>query len=138
MEVIISAKQFEIDEALKAQAEAQAEKLSDSYRSHKLTSIRFRFQLQRNWQIADALLHGKNLSLHASARTNDMRVSLSNVVDKIDKQMRRYLERIQDQATKAGPADKHKLWTSDELIEDGDNEDWGDDPIPTEDSLTDN
>lgn len=123
MEVIISAKHIETDEALKAQAEELADKLSESYKNQKLTSIRFLFSLERNWQIADALLNGKHLTLHATARTNDLRISLANVIDKLDKQLRRYLERIQDNSTKADPVAKQKIWTSAELREAGDDDD---------------
>ncbi|MDD4099177.1 MAG: ribosome-associated translation inhibitor RaiA [Lentisphaeria bacterium] len=123
MEVIISAKHYETDDALKALAEELADKLSESYKNQKLTSIRFVFSLERNWQIADALLNAKHLTLHATARTNDMRISLANVVDKLDKQLRRYLERIQDNAIKPDPVAKQKIWTSDELREAGDDDD---------------
>ncbi len=123
MEVIISAKQYEINEALKAQAEELAAKLAESYKNQKITSIRFMFSVERNWQIADTLLNAKNLTLHATARTNDMRVSLANVIDKLDKQMRRYLERIQDNSIKADPIAKQKMWTSAELRELGDGDD---------------
>ena len=63
------------------------------------------------------------MTLHATARTKDMRVSLANVIDKLDKQMRRYLERIQDNSIKADPIAKQKMWTSAELRELGDDDD---------------
>lgn len=123
MEIILSGKHYEVSDELKTAAEQSIRKLTEDYVNQKISSIRILFTVERNWQIVEVLLNAKNLTLHAKARTTDMRASLGSAVDKLDKQLRRYLERIQDLSTKAAPAPKEKLWTSEELSEAEDNAD---------------
>lgn len=117
MEIILSGKHCEVSGELKAAAEQSIRKLVDDYQNQKISSVRLLFTAERNWQIVEVLLNGKNLTLHAKARTNDMRVSLANAIEKLDKQLRRYLEKIQDLSIKADPVAKEKFWTSEELSE---------------------
>ncbi|MFA6929484.1 MAG: HPF/RaiA family ribosome-associated protein, partial [Lentisphaeria bacterium] len=86
----------------------------------KLNSLRLVLSKERNWQIADAVLNGKNISLVAKGKSTDMCVSIANVFEKLDKQLRRYLEKIQDHSVKPDPVAKEKIWTSEELKEDQD------------------
>ena len=82
MEIIVSAKHYEIDDELKALAETQTKKLESEFELQKLTSLRIVFSLERNWHIADALLNGKRFTFNAKAVSNDMRVSLAKVIEK--------------------------------------------------------
>ncbi len=118
MELIISGKHFEIDAELRQIAETSAAKLEESYA--KLSSLRLVLSKERNWQIADAVLNGKNISLVAKAKSSDIRVSITNVLEKLDKQLRRLKSKIKDNATKADPKTKDKIWTSAELKEEQD------------------
>ncbi len=117
MEIILSGKHYEVSDEIKAAAEQSMRKLAEDYQTQKISSVRLLFTVERNWQIAEVLLNGKNLTLHAKGRTTDMRASLGNAVEKLDKQLRRYLERIQDLSVKADPVAKEKFWTSEELSE---------------------
>ena len=122
MDLIVSgAKHFEVGADLQQLAEEAANKLEESY--VKLSSLRLVLNKQRNWHIAEAVLNGKNISLVAKARSNDIRVSISEVFEKLDRQMRRYIERIKDISTKPNPEAKDKIWTSAEL-DDADQEDF--------------
>lgn len=123
MEILLSGKHYEVTDEIKNAAEHSMRKLVEGYQTQKISSVRFVFSVERNWQIAEVLLNAKNLTLHAKARTTDMRASLGNAIDKLDKQLRRYLERIQDLSTKADPVAKEKFWTSDELREEEDDAD---------------
>ncbi|MDD3952869.1 MAG: ribosome-associated translation inhibitor RaiA [Lentisphaeria bacterium] len=118
MELIISGKHFEIDDELRQIAETSAARLEESYA--KLSSLRLVLSKERNWQIADVILNGKNISLVAKAKSNDIRVSITSVFEKLDKQLRRYMEKIKDNAVKPDPITKEKIWTSAELKEDQD------------------
>ena len=118
MEILISGKQFAIDQELREVAESAAVKLTAN--EFKLSSLRLVLTTQRNWQIAEAVLNGKNISLVAKARSNDIKISIVSVIEKLEKQLRRYIERIKDLATKADPVAKNKIWTSAELSEEED------------------
>lgn len=113
MEVLLSSKHIEIEPADKELAETLGAKLAADY--EKLSTLRMVFSQERNWQIVEAHLNGKNVNINASARTDKFSVSIAAVMDKLDKQMRRYLERIQDLSVKADPAAKEKIWTSEDL-----------------------
>ncbi|NLF94806.1 MAG: hypothetical protein GX564_13045 [Oligosphaeraceae bacterium] len=121
MEMLLSAKHFEIDAELREVADAAAAKLAEKH--NKLNSLRLVLSKERNWHIADAVLNGKNISLIAKARSTDMRVSVSNVAEKLDKQLMRYFQRIKSLATKPDPKTKDKIWTSAELREEADDDD---------------
>jgi len=121
MELIISGKHFEIDAELRQIAETAAARLEDNYA--KLSSLRLVLSKERNWQIADAVLNGKNISLVTKAKSSDIRISITNALDKLDKQLRRLKEKIKDNATKADPVTKDKIWTSAELKEEQDDMD---------------
>jgi len=118
MELIISGKHFEIDDELRQIAETSAARLEESYA--KLSSLRLVLTKERNWQIADAVLNGKNISLVAKAKSNDIRISITNVLEKLDKQLRRYIEKVKDNSVKPDPVTKEKIWTSAELREEQD------------------
>ena len=118
MELIISGKHFEIDDDLRQIAEHAAAKLEESFA--KLSSLRLVLSKERNWQIAEAVLNGKNISLVAKAKSSDIRVSVTNVFEKLDKQLRRYMEKIKDISVKPDPVTKERIWTSAELKEDQD------------------
>ncbi len=117
MELLLSAKHFDIEDDAKQLAQTLADKLAQSYPSCKLSSLRLVFSQERNWTIADASLNGKNLNLNASAKSNTLKISINAVFDKIDKQMRRYLERIQELSVKPDEKTKQKIWTSADLGE---------------------
>jgi ribosomal subunit interface protein len=127
MEIIISAKNYTLDDELKALAEAQAQKLASEFYMQKITSIRIVFSVERNWHVADAHMNGKRFSFNAKAISNDMRVSCAKAIEKLAKQLRRYLEKIKTVATKADPQTKEKIWTSEELKDDNEIVDFLDD-----------
>ena len=117
MEIIVSAKHYEIDDELKTLADTLTKKLESEFELQKLTSLRIVFSTERNWHVAEALLNGKRLTLNAKAVSNDMRQSLAKLIEKLEKQLRRYIEKTKTTATKADPEKKEKIWTSAELVE---------------------
>ena len=129
MEIIVSAKHYEIDDELKALADTLTKKLESEFELQKLTSLRIVFSTERNWHIAEALLNGKRLTLNAKAVSNDMRQSLAKVIEKLEKQLRRFIERTKTTATKPDPAKKEKIWTSAELVEENETAEFIEDVI---------
>jgi putative sigma-54 modulation protein len=124
MEKSISGKHFEVTDELREQADKAADRLQEDYRNQKISSIRFLFSEERNWQIVHIHLNAKQLTLQANCKSNDMKASLAGAVDKMDKQLRRYLEKVQMNSIKAEPAMKEKIWTSAELVEAPAEDDW--------------
>ena len=98
MEVIISARHFELGDELRRYAETKVAELEVEH--IKLTTARVVMEVQRNWHQAEVHLNGKHLDLVATSRTDDMYVSLDGAVDKLEKQLRRHLEKLQDHRVK--------------------------------------
>lgn len=120
MELLISAKHFDINAEQRELAESQAKKLAEDF--NKLTSLRLVLSKERNWQIAEAHLNGKRLTLNAKARSTDLRVSICTVIEKLDRQLRRYMEKLID-TSHLGTDAALKEWTSADLHLDEDDAD---------------
>ena len=107
MEIIISGRHLGVSDQMKEHAEQRLRKLAEEY--PKLTSARMVMDLQRNWHLVEAHLHGKNVNLDASARTSDMYASIDSVADKLERQLRRYLDRVQDHRLKSPEGRRERL-----------------------------
>lgn len=115
MELLLSGKHCDFDDEQKQLAQTLADKLAQSYPSCKLSSLRVNCSTERNFFLADASINGKNLTLNASSKADDLKIAISAVFEKLDKQLRRYLERLQELSTKPDEKMKQKIWTSDDL-----------------------
>lgn len=113
MDVIISSRHFEIDEALRQYTEQKINKLAADY--PKLTTARVVMSLERNWQIVEAHVNGKHLTLNAKSQSNEMSVSVDTVFDKLEKQLRRYLEKVQEHRGGKEIEPEEEIVISDEL-----------------------
>ncbi len=121
MEIIVSGRHLEVDETLRAYAEDKLAKLELEY--PKLTSARVVASSERGWQIVEAHLNGKHLSLNAKGRSKELTVSIDAAVEKLDKQLRKHLERLHDhrphrpherQETALEQDDEEEEWMADE------------------------
>ena len=93
MEIILSGRNFNISDELKAYTEAKMAKLAEVYA--KLTTARIVMETERSWHLAEARVNGKGIELDASSRTRDMYISVDDTFDKIEKQLHRHLGKIQ-------------------------------------------
>lgn len=93
-DVIISGRNFDVSDELKNTIHAKMERIAGEY--NKLTTARIVMSVEKSRQYAEIQLEGKNLDLHAEAETHDMYASLEEAFDRIEVQLRKYLDRIQD------------------------------------------
>ena len=98
MEIIISGRHLDVTEELRTHAEKQLQRLAGEF--PKLTSVRLVMAMERNWHIAEAHAHAKRAEFDAKARTQDMYVSVDSVAEKLEKQLRRHLDRVQHHRTR--------------------------------------
>jgi len=94
MEIIISGRHLEIDDLIREHTERKVSRLAEDY--PKLTTARVVLDVERNWRLAEIIVTGKNINLEAKAKSSDMFVSVDEAVEKLEKQLRRYLEKIHD------------------------------------------
>lgn len=94
METIISGRHFDVDHTLREYAEAKISRLVQEY--GKLTSARLVMSEERGRVQADAHIYGKHLTLNASAKDEQPRLSIDLAFEKLERQLRRHVERIKD------------------------------------------
>ncbi|MBT3378863.1 MAG: ribosome-associated translation inhibitor RaiA [Lentisphaerae bacterium] len=94
MEVIISGRHLDIDDALREYIQEKLARLEDEY--PKLTTARVVLEFERSWRVVEAHIHGKHLTLDATAKSRDFAASVDSVIDKLERQLRKHLERIQE------------------------------------------
>jgi len=92
MEIIVSGRHLPISEELKTYCEEKLAKMESIF--PKLTSARVVLDHEKAWQLVEITLNGKNLNLVATARTEDMYVSIDEAVDKLEKQLHKHAEKI--------------------------------------------
>ena len=96
MDIIGSARHFDLSEALKVQAENATHAALDDL-SLKISSVRIVLDIQKNTHKADVVVEIKNYFVSASAETvNDMNKSIVEALEKAGVQARKYLEKKQD------------------------------------------
>jgi putative sigma-54 modulation protein len=94
MELIISSKHFNVSEDLKDFIERKLRKLEEEF--DKLTSLRLVLYIERGMHVAEAHLFGKHIEMEAAARTPDMYTTIDAVSEKLERQLRRHIERIRE------------------------------------------
>lgn len=110
MKLTITAKHVELETADKTLAENLSNKLSDDF--PKLNDLTMVVSQERGIYCIEARLTGKHVDFNASAKEDKIPAAIAAVIDKLGKQMRRFVDKFQDQAIKADPATKEKIWTS--------------------------
>lgn len=113
MELQLTGKHIDIEAADREFAQKIADKLAADY--GKLTSLRLVVTSERGKMQAEARLAGKHVTLNASCTADRVGIAIQGCADKLDKQMRRYLEKIQDRSVAADPELKEKIWESSDL-----------------------
>lgn len=115
MDINISAKHVEVEEELKEKAKQLSQKLADDFPNQKITSVRVLFGAERAWRPVEVLVNAKNLTLHAAAKSDVQGASLVNAFEKINTQMGRFLDKLQQSSVKADPKTKDKIWRASDL-----------------------
>lgn len=98
--VTITGRHVQITEAMKAYA---IDKLSKLERFHdRIIDVTVTMDIQRIDHRVDVQMKVNNIKIKAHAITSDMYASIDQVVHKLQSQLRRYKQRIQDHQTHAG------------------------------------
>jgi len=94
MELIISGRHLEISDEIKQYVQERIDHIIKG--QYKLTTTRVVMEVQRNWNLVEVHISGKNLDLLAHAKTSDMHSSIDSACDKMATQLRRHYDRVQD------------------------------------------
>jgi len=115
MEIIVSGRHLSVTEAVKNYAKEKLETILGQH--HKIGNVRIVLDVQKSRCKAEVIVHGKNLDMEADAESYDMIESIDAAVAKIDHQVSKYFEKIQDHHKQAKENEKIKIEEAKEAIE---------------------
>ncbi len=104
MEIIVSGRHLSVTEDIKSYAEEKLAGILDGY--HKISSVRVVLDVQKARCKAEIIVHGKNINVEADAESYEMRESIDAAVAKIDHQISKYFDKIQDHHKQAKEREK--------------------------------
>jgi len=94
METSISGRHLTVTDEMRQHVEQRFARLTTDCPS--LTSANVVIESERGFHVAEGHVHGKHLNLDATARTNDVYASIDQAIDKLEKQLRRHLDRTKN------------------------------------------
>ncbi|MFA6290330.1 MAG: ribosome-associated translation inhibitor RaiA [Victivallales bacterium] len=115
MEIIVSGRHLSVTEAGKNYAREKLEAILSPY--HKIGNVRIVLDVQKTRCKAEVIVHGKNLDVEADAESYDMLESIDAAIAKIDHQVSKYFDKIQDHHKQAKDNEKIKTSESKETVE---------------------
>ena len=92
MNLTVTGKNFEITDAIKNYL---TEKITQTENSlYKNTSIHFNLFVDKNRHMAEAIIKQKGLTTRAKDQTRNLYLTLDNVLEKIEKQLKKHKSRV--------------------------------------------
>lgn len=101
MQITITGRNLEITPAIRDHVEKRLHKLKKYL--HSIVDVHVVFMLQRFQHICEITMNASGVTLHGHENTTDLYASVDGVVDKMERQLQRYKEKLQNHRTKAGP-----------------------------------
>ena len=101
MRINIVSKQITVTDGIRDYVEKKMQRIEKYFDSSTL-DITITFTVQKNTQTAEALIHSKGLYLKGLGKSEDLYASLDFAVDKIERQIAKYKDRINDRKQNAG------------------------------------
>ena len=92
MNLTVTSKDFEITDAIKNYLTEKITPIQD--RLHKNTSIHFNLFVDKNRHMAEAIIKQNGLTTRAKDQTRNLYLTLDNVLEKIEKQLRKHKSRV--------------------------------------------
>jgi len=92
MNLKVTGKNFEITDSIKNYLTEKITQTED--RLYKNTSIHFNLFVDKNRPMAEAIIKQKGLTTRAKDQTKNLYLTLDNVLEKIEKQLRKHKSRV--------------------------------------------
>jgi putative sigma-54 modulation protein len=92
MQITISGRHMDVTSALKAYVENSIQKLCRHF--DRVLDVNVALSVEKHRHIAEVNLHANGLRIHGKAMTDDMYASIDAVMDKLEKQIQKYKDRI--------------------------------------------
>jgi putative sigma-54 modulation protein len=94
MQIMITGHHMEVTPALRAYVEQKAERLERRF--DHLTNVHFVLTVEKERHKAEATVHVNRGNLFADAEHEDMYAAIDELIDKLDRQIKRHKEKLTD------------------------------------------
>lgn len=94
MQITVSGQQMDLTDAIRTYTEQKFHKLSRHF--DQVININVVLSVEKSRQKAEANLTVSGTHLHANAETNDMYATIDALIDKLDRQILKYKEKMRD------------------------------------------
>jgi len=101
MRVIVKGKNVNVTDALQRYAEKKVQKLEKYF--HTIKEAVVTQSTQRNWHIVEVTLEGDGILLRGQERSDNMYASIDQVVEKLEKQIKRFKGKLIERARPEQP-----------------------------------
>lgn len=115
MRVTVKGKNMEVTDALQRYAEKKIAKLEKYFSEIKEAIVTQ--SVQRNWHIVEVMLEGDGIVLRGEERSDNMYASIDNVVEKLEKQIKRFKGKLYDRVHEEPPKEVIKTVAEEEEAE---------------------
>lgn len=105
MRVTVKGKNVEVTPPLQEYAEKKVQKLEKYFHSMKEAIVTQ--STQRNWRIVEVTLEGDGILLRGEERSDDMYASIDQVVEKLEKQIKRFKGKLINRVHPEEPPKEH-------------------------------
>lgn len=105
MRVIVKGKNVDVTDALQRYAEKKVQKLEKYFHSIKEAVVTQ--STQRNWHIVEVTLEGDGILLRGEERSDNMYASIDQVVEKLEKQIKRFKGKLIERVHPEEPPKEH-------------------------------
>ena len=103
MQINFTGHHLEVTPALREYTISKFDKLQRHF--DKISSINVIFDIEKIMQTAEATMHVAKLELHASSKSENMYSSIDSLVEKLDRQLIKHKEKLQDHRSVKGALD---------------------------------
>ena len=103
MRVNIVSKQITVTDGIREYVEKKMHRI-EKYFGDANSDITVTLTVQKNTQTAEVLVHAKGLHLKGIGKSEDLYASLDFAIDKIERQVSKYKDRLNDRKQNAGAA----------------------------------
>jgi putative sigma-54 modulation protein len=123
MRVDLQARNTEITPRFREHAEPRVSSLDHVF--DRISEVRVTLTAQRGWKTVEIMLEADGLMLRSEERSNDELASFDRALDKLERQLKRYRDRMRDHAKRplreipvAGAAVEDEARVDEETVED--------------------
>ncbi|MCD4652148.1 MAG: ribosome-associated translation inhibitor RaiA [Candidatus Cloacimonetes bacterium] len=99
MQITITARHFDLTNAIRDRVESSCEKLSKYF--DQIIHINMILSLVKNRNVVEMTLHASHFNLQSEAEENDMYLSVDNAIDRMEAQLKKLKEKVTNHQKRA-------------------------------------